>query len=353
MLIEVADEAALRPGREVAVYLWDQRQHPVSGQLFSGMRYGGDGRIVWQGESHVEIQLFDQFQQVHNHHGVILGEPQGQAPTPAWRPPIPVDVAPVDEAPAPQETGVDTHVAVVEPEATIAVKKERPRPFERIKNTYLERYDGRRQSLVISGGWAGDGHNSGAGLGSVGWRYHPRKGLGLVELGLEGLRSNRWVTSDVDELGDDEYTSREPALAYWLWTRLDSPGTIAVFGGLGAGVDISGLSVGGMVGLRLGPLEASRAELFFTQYGKLGGRLTLDGRVTLTEALRLGVRTRLGNLPKHNGWDIRQARADGALLVSFDPARWLTISAAGGLAGYDLTFKDSGPVIDAQVEVRW
>ncbi|MBT3222474.1 MAG: hypothetical protein HN348_25660, partial [Proteobacteria bacterium] len=25
LLVEVADEAALRPGREVAVYLWDQR----------------------------------------------------------------------------------------------------------------------------------------------------------------------------------------------------------------------------------------------------------------------------------------------------------------------------------------
>ncbi len=67
---------------------------------------------------------------------------------------------------------------------------------------------------------------------------------------------------------------------------------------------------------------------------------------------RLGARTRIGDLPRHDG-AFRQLRADGALVLSADLGPALTLDLAGGVGGYDLLWADAGVVADGALEVRW
>ena len=171
----------------------------------------------------------------------------------------------------------------------------------------------------------------------------------MVEVGLEGLRGRHWVEGD--EAGETWAT--EPVAGAWLWTRLDTAGVgLAGIFGAGLGVDAEGPTMATLLGLRSGLPDRSRVELLWEHRGRLGDRLDLDGRVALADPLRIGMRARLGDLPRHDG-DLRQRRADGALLLSWDPTPALTFTVAGGVGAYDLLWADAGPVVDGALEVRW
>lgn len=316
----VATEAAeLRPGGAVAVYVEERRPDPRGGERV-GLRYAGDARLIWVGEGLVELDLAPGAEAPPEGR-VILGDPRGLAPTPPWTPPPPPVVAQVEAPPAPPPP-----------------PKPPPHPPRETQ-----------RGLVATGGWAGDGYGTGAGAATLAWTWRPPKGPGLVSVGLEGLRGQRWVQGT----DADEPWAREDVAATWLWTRLDTPGVgLALIGGLGLGVDAEGPAVATLLGLRTGAPDASRIELQWEHLGRLGDRVTLDGRVALADPLRVGARGRLGDLPQHDG-DARQRRGDGALLLSWDASPHLTLTAAGGLGAYDLLWADAGPVFDGAVELKW
>ena len=365
LTVEIATD--LLPGSAVAVYVSELRPDPRTGGAMEGLRYAGDGRIVWVGDGLVEIALVHPNQDIALGAGVQLGDPAKSSPTPAYAPPEQASAHRAQPVPEPEPPPEPEPVH--EPEPAFAPGPEPESAFEvslltSLNTTttgeelpassaaYTSRYGDRRQSLRVGAGWSGDGFGSGAGLGGAAWRMYPERAVSLVEIGLDGLRSNRWVAADAKVKGEE--AGLEPAVGYWLWTRVDTRGTgLAGLAGLAVGVDGSGLAMGFMVGVRTGVAHGDRIELTFTHRGALGGRLAMDGRVRLADPLRIGVRTRVGDLPKHSDDTFRQGRSDAALLLSADPSPWLTLEVAGGFGGYDLLFDDIGAVLDGALEIRW
>jgi len=356
LTVEIATDTLL-PGSIVAIYVGDLRPDPRTGEAVDGLRYGGDGRIIWVGDGLVQVALSYPEQGIEPGAVVELGAPMKATPTPAWRPPEPEPDPPPDDKAVPEPE--PTPVALNEPKTSSGAE------FLSYFNTttsgdvlpssraaFTSRYGDRRQSIRAGAGWSDDGFGSGAGVGGLAWRMVPQKGPGLIEIGLDGVRANRWVAGDVKLKGEE--AGLEPAIGYWLWTRLDTAGNgLAGISGLALGVDGDGLALGFLVGLRSGVAHGDRIELTYTHRGSLGGRLAMDGRVRLSDPLRIGVRTRVGDLPRHGDGTFRQNRADSVLLVSADPTPWLTFEIGAGLGGYDLLFDDAGLVLDGAVEVRW
>ena len=316
--------SALRPGGVVAVYVEEIRPDP-SGAPMTGLRYAGDARLVWVGEGLVELALAEGAAPPETGR-VILGDSRGLPPTPPWRPP----------APAPE--------LAVEP--LVEAPTEPPPPPDRERSARVT--PALQSGLLASGGWAGDGYGTGAGALTLAWTWRPSRGPGLVMIGLEGLRGQRWAEGD-----ETEPWAKEAVAATWLWTRLDTAGVgLALIGGLGLGVDAEGPAAATLIGLRTGDPDGSRIELQWEHLGRLGDRLSLDGRIAMADPLRIGVRGRLGDMPLHDG-DALQRRADGALLLSLDASPHLTLTAAGGLGAYGLLWADAGPVVDGALELRW
>ncbi len=362
LTLEIASEALL-PGGEVAVYVSDLRPDPRTGKTVAGLRYAGDGRIVWVGEGLVQITLWNPDQMLPEGAFVQLGEPMSAPPTPEYSPPEP-EPAPEpdpdpepDPEPEPEPEPAPEAVFELEPEPEINLltslnSTTAGEILVDSRTAYASRYGDRRQAVRLGAGWSDDGFRSGAGVGGVAWRLYPQKGPGLVEIGLDGVRAQRWVAAEVKSKGEE--SALEPAVGYWLWTRLDTPGNgVAGLSALAMGVDGEGLALGFMVGVRTGIAHGDRIELTYTHRGSLGGRLAMDGRVRLSDPVRLGVRTRVGDLPRHGDSAFRQSRADAVLLVSADPTPWMTFDVAAGLGGYDLLFDDAGFVADGALEVRW
>ncbi len=211
------------PGTTVAVYLEEVRPDPRGGEPIVGLRYAGDARISWVGPDLIEL-LPERPEVVAAGTGVRLGEPLGAEPTPAWVPPGPHPVAVVESAPEP-----------------VAPPREASEPFEpawtrAVSGEALGRLTdepGLPQALVVEGGFTGDGYDTGAAWGAVGWQLRPPVGPGQIEVRLEGLRGERWVEGK----GDEPYAT-EPAVGYWLLGRVDTAGVgLGVYGVLGAGVD--------------------------------------------------------------------------------------------------------------------
>jgi len=350
LLVELVDPAApLFPGDEVGVYAADPRRDPRTGELVDGFRYAGDGTVTWRAPL-VEVQL-TRPGSLREGGALVIGTPLGRPPTPAWRPePVVAEPEPLASVPAPVAEPPRARSRPLRSALAPLGRDLDGRVLGSVHARHLERFGGRRNALRTWGGFAGDGYDSGAATGGVAWIGRPRRGPARVEVGVEGLRGQRWVQGEGE--GDEEW-GLEPAVGYWMWSRVDSAGLgLAVFGGLGAGVDADGLALAWMAGVRTGDPDRSRIELWWEDRGGLGARAVLDGRVALADSLRLGVRARLGNLPRHDG-DFLQTRADGALVASVDPAPWMTVTLAGGLGGYDLLLPDAGLVADAALEVRW
>jgi hypothetical protein len=328
--------AELRPGRSVGVFLSDLRPDPRTGELVSGLRYAGDGRVTWAGGALARIGL-DSTAGAEVGDRIVLGEATGSAATPAYVPPRPPVAAPDPPVPPP----------------VVSARAPAPLPFEtddsgaRLGSVHYDDRSG--QSLVLWAGYADHGYDDALGTGGVAWRLRPRRGPALVEIGLDGLRTRRWVAGSSAE---EPYGS-EPVVGYWLWGRVDSPGLgLAVIGALGAGVDVDGLALGWRLGLRTGHPDRSRIELAYERRGALGGLLILDGRVAVADPVRIGLRTRTGDLARHDG-DFTQMRADGAVVLSADVTSAWTLELGGGVGAYDLVWRDAGPVLDGAVEVRW
>lgn len=339
----VAVEQAPSPGVHVAVYLAEERV--VADRRVVGFRYGGDAEVAWAGGGFAELRLAHDVP-VAEDAVVRLGHPRGGPPAVSRPPPAPVAIAPVAEPPAP------VAIAPVPPP-----RSSTPWPFDTdLEGRRLahDRPSEGRHAVVLRAALTADGTRAPATFeGLAAWRFFPARGPGRVEVGLEALRGARWVKG-ADPLGDpEEAYGLEPAAGYWLWTRLDSPGVgLAVFGGLGAGVDTEGLSAGVLLGGRTGDPHGSHVELSHETRGGLGWRTALSGQVVLAEPLRAGLRARLGALPR-NDPGFRRTRADGALTVSVQARPGLRVSLAGGLAAYDLLLADAGPVLDAALEVSW
>lgn len=341
LLLELTG-TGLYPGGLVAVYVEERRPDPRGGEVV-GLRYAGDARLSWVGEGLVELALAEEAQSPASGR-VILGPPRGLEPTPPWAPPAPpapLAVAQVETPEAPAERPHSERRAL-----------KIPGLGEDLDGSPLGSvHDGQpsSQAILSWGGYAADGYGTGAGTGGLAWRLRPAKGPGLVEVGLEGLRGRHWVEGDED----DETWATEPVAGAWLWTRLDTAGVgLAGIFGAGLGVDAEGPTMATLLGLRSGLPDRSRVELLWEHRGRLGDRLDLDGRVALADPLRVGMRARLGDMPLHEG-DLRQRRADGALLLSWDPVPRLTLTVAGGLGAYDLLWADAGPVADGALELRW
>jgi len=340
----VAAAAPLWPGERRSVYLAEARPDPRDGSLVEGWRYAGDGRVVWVGEGVVELALAYPLAG-DAATSAILRAPLDAAPTAVWMPqaPPPVEVPAADGLTAPEVQSAEA-----------PPRREGPRAFGRdrggvaLGDVHDAPFYGRGAALRVTGGYAGDGFDSGLGLGTASWRVRPARGPGLVEVGVEGLWGQRWLEGE----GTESY-GLEPAVAYRVWSRVDSPGVgLAVIGGLGAGVGAEGLGVSGLVGLRSGHPDATRVEVLYEARGGLGGRLSLDGRVAVRDALRVGARSRVGDLPRHDG-AFRQLRADGAAVLAADLGSSLTLELAAGAGGYDLLWADAGFVADGALEVRW
>jgi|GEM_PF-3049288 len=319
------------PGQTVAVYVAEARPDPRTDEPVQGLRYAGDARIVWVGPELVALVLAYPVA-IAAGTPVRLGSPQGGEPTPAWQAPAPVAAAPPPEPPA------------------------EPRPPSGLVQGLMAVHLGQvhdddatwPQALALEGGLIGDGYDTGAGWGAVAWSLRPPEGPGRVEVRLEGLRGERWVTGK----GDEPHAT-EPAVGYWLLTRVDTAGVgLAAYGVLGAGVDDVGPGVALGAGLRAGHPDRTRIELSWQGRGRMGQRFVLDGRVALRDDLRVGVRARAGTLPVHQG-DFLQWRADGALVVDAVVRQRIALQWALGAGGYDLPWRDLGLVADGRVEVRW
>ena len=330
------------PGERFSVYLSEARPDPRSGVLVEGWRYAGDGRVVWSGAGVVELALEHPLATTQGG-AVVLRAPLGASPTAAW-----VAPGPPAEVPAPPlvEVLVAGPPEVERPPLVFATGRDRSGAA--LGTVHDAPMYQRPTALRVSGGFAGDGFGSGVGLGAASWRLRPTRGPGLVEVGVEGIRGQRWLEGE----GDEGY-GLEPAVGYRVWSRLDTPGQgLALIGGVGAGVGAEGLALSGLIGVRTGHPDASRIETTFEARGGLGNRLTLDGRLAMRDALRLGARTRIGDLPRHDG-ALRQLRADGALVLAADLGPAVTLELAGGAGGYDLLRADAGIVADGALEVRW
>ncbi len=125
-----------------------------------------------------------------------------------------------------------------------------------------------------------------------------------------------------------------------------------MYGVLGAGVDDEGLAFALGAGVRTGHPDRTRLELGWDGRGPMGSRFVLDGRVALSDQVRVGLRSRVGTLPTHRG-DFLQWRADGALVVDAVVRERWRFQGAVGAGGYDLPWRDLGLVTDGRVEVRW
>lgn len=345
-LLASAPTEGLRPGGTVAVYVEERRPDPRGGEVV-GLRYAGDARLVWVSDGLVELALAEGAEAPAEGR-VLLGSPRGLAPTPPWSPPPPPVAPPSVEAPAAAPAALAT--APVEREVR---PSHLPGLGEDLDGAPLgdlhARRDGPASAIIASGGWAGDGYDTGAGAAALTWRYRPTRGPGEVSVGLEGSRGRRWVQG----ASDDDPWATEAVAGAWLWTRMDSASVgFGLSGGLGLGVDAEGPTLATHLGLRSGDPDGSRIELDWEHLGRLGDRVSLDGRVALAEPIRLGARARIGDLPRHDG-DARQRRGDGALILSVDLGAHLRLTAAGGLGAYDLLIADAGPVFDSALEITW
>lgn len=343
--VAIDPEQAPEPGEVVAVYTSESRTDPRTGEVTEGLRYAGDGRVIWVGGDLAQLVLDHPEQPLADH--LVLGPPRGADPTP-WLAPEPA---------VPAETPILAEAPVPDPVVPEPVREPPPTIHDAVRA-----HTGRSQSLVAALDWSDDGYGSGIGTGSLGWSWVPERGPGRVAVRLEGLRGSRWVGA---ASGDpSEPWAREPAVGYWLWTEVEA-GWIGLAPSVGAavGVQQSGPAAGLSLGLRSGLPHRGHARLTYDVYGELGTRWTLLGAVPLSERVRIGPRARIGNLPIHepppsiltvdapSPW--RQQRADGALRLTWDALDALTLTLGGGLAGYDLLLADAGPVLDTAVEVRW
>lgn len=346
LVVELHGAAELRPGERVSVYLSEPRE--LAGRTTRGLRYAGDADLSWAGDGLVEL-LGAEASLASVGEEVRLGSPTGgtAAPPLAWSPPEP-EPGPLEE-PAPHDL---TPSGLTPDLATGSFGSEsgtRAGGFDRgWRETVHERRAGSSQALAASVGFAGDGYDAGVGVGSVAWRLRPDRGPALVEVELAGLHAERWVQGN-----GDEAPAREPAVGYWLWTRVDGAGTrLAPLVGLAAGVEQEGLGTGWLLGLRTGHPDGSYLETAVRGWGSLGQRGRLEGRIALSDELRVGVRARAGALPTHDG-DFLQDRADGVLVVDWDPLPLLGLELAAGAGGYDWLLRDAGLAADASLEVRW
>ncbi len=343
MMLAVPAEPVLEPGGTVAIYVEERRPDPRGGELV-GLRYAGDASLVWVGPGVVELALAEGAAAPATGQ-VLLGPARGLPPTPPWSPPPPPP-PPVVEAPPPPVAVAQPTPRPSRPPALPGISEDLDgRPL----GTVHADQDAATPSVRLWGGYAADGYGTGAGLYGAAWRLRPAQGPGLVEIGLETLRGERWAEGE----DEGERWAREAVAGAWLWTRVDTAGVgLAGIFGAGLGVDAEGLALATLLGLRTGDPDLSRVELLWERRGDLGQRLSLDGRVAVVDPLRIGLRARLGDLPQHDG-DARQLRSDGALLLSWDALPALTLTVAGGVGAYDLLWADAGPVVDGGVEVRW
>jgi len=118
-------------------------------------------------------------------------------------------------------------------------------------------------------------------------------------------------------------------------------------------VDEQGVSAGGEIGGRLGRPTGERVELIYRSQGDLGGRLSVDGRLEVRPGLRLGLRARVGDLPRNDGARLLQSRADGTALLELDLAQRHSLGLGAGVGAYDLLLADFGPVLHGSWESRW
>jgi hypothetical protein len=336
----------LRPGGLVAVYVAEARPDPRGGDQV-GLRYAGDAVVTWVGVDLVALELLAS-QAPAAGEAVVLGPPTGLAPTARWAPPTPPEPAPAGPV-----AGLDSgHLTPV-----YSPREHRPNPVvvavtsdadHRPLGSTHDRAEPHPQALTAWGGFAGTGYGTGLGAAGLTWSFTPAHGPGRVAIGLEGTRSRRWVAGTADEP-----SGQELAAGYWLWTDVDGAGVgLAVLAGAGIGVDVEGLAIGARVGLRCGDPRSTHVDLVWEGRQRFGYRLTLDGRAALSDAWRIGLRTRLGDAPKPVG-SFRAQRADTALTVDWDVGDRLRLGLAGGVGGYDLLLADAGVVADGNVEVRW
>jgi len=338
-LLLAVEDPAFSPGVRLALYVTELRPDPRTGERVPGHRYAGDARVAWVGPDLVELALAHPGP-VAEGTAVTLGPPLAAAPTPAWR------------APEPEPLPREVVVAAAPPPAPPPPP---PEPFffdVDLTGAELGRVtDGpalHPMSVALEGGFAGDGYGTGFGWGAVAWSVRPQRGPARVELRLEGLRGERWV-----EGKGDEPWSTEPAAGYWLLGRVDSPGVgLAGFATVGAGVDDVGPGFALGLGVRTGHLDRSHVSLAWDGRGRMGNRFVLDGRVALSDALRVGLRGRVGTLPLHQG-DFRQWRSDAALVVDAVVRERWALSGAVGAGAYDWLWRDAGLVADGRLEVRW
>lgn len=372
IVLALTGPALWRSGEGVALFVDEQRADPRTGALVSGQRYAGDALVQWVGsgpEPLVEVVVHPAAA-LRTGDTLRLDRPRGLPPVAAWQPPPP---PPVLEQPATGSPAPDTVAATPGRERAKAdagwalLGIDRDLDGSPLGSVHQRRRITASQALALSGGWSGDGYGSGLGSGGLTWRLRPARGPARVELSLLGLRGQRWVQAEDShaEDGDEdqgtllvEEDSREPAVGYWLWSRVDSPGIgLAAFGGLGGGVEAEGLALGLQLGLRTGHPDGSHLALDYQRWGRMGQRWTLQGEIALTGAqsptrLSTGIRVRRGNLPVHAG-DFAQDRSDGAVLLGLDPVPRLGLQLGLGLGGYDLLIADAGLVADGAVELRW
>ncbi len=353
LLLSVPLDWAVQPGGAVAVYVEELRPDPRGGTL-TGLRYAGDARLLWVGEGVLELALVEGAAPPAAGR-VVLGEPRGLPPTPPWAPPPAPAPPPVIEAdPLPRaEALADAHRTRERREVALPGLS-----FDlegAPLGTVHAAREGGEQAVIAWGGYAADGYGTGAGTAGAAWRLRPERGPALIEIGLESMRGERWAEAEeaTEEIAADERYAREAVAGAWLWTRVDTAGLgLAAVMGAGLGVDAEGPALATILGLRTGDPDLDRVELLWEHRGRLGDRLTLDGRVAVSDPLRLGLRARIGDLPRHDA-DVRQLRADGVLVVAWDPLPNLRWTMAGGLGAYDLLWADAGPVLDGALEVRW
>jgi len=360
-VVEAADpwltvrvDGAPAAGTRVAVYLREDRPAPEGVGTAVGYRYAGDALVTWSGPEYAEIRL------VHPSAASVgavvrLGPARNGVPSPVRPPPerAAPPVTPEEEGPVALEAGTPSETRPPE------VPRTPWNPLEPLQTDLRGEDVGTmngeaRHAIVVSGGLVDDGTRAPPTWSArVAWRYRPAKGLGRIEVGVDGIRGARWVKGADGAQDPDERYGLETAAGYWLWTRLDTAhvGWGLIFG-FGAGVDNDGLTGGLLLGLRAGHLDHDRVALTWEERGRLGWQVALDGRVQLADPLRVGLRSRVGALPENDPGFLR-ARTDGALLLEVRPVPALRVTLAGGLAAYDLLFDDAGPVVDAGVEVRW
>ncbi len=347
----LALSSELEPGSAVAVYVEEIRRDPRTQAPLAGRRYAGDARVTWIGPGLIEIELLSTAGITAGAH-LTLGAPRGLPPV-APAPPRPPEPVP----------------RVAQPEAV----PDPPRPPRRrlLGDAHGAAVVEPGQALVLRGGHASDGYGTGLSHGAVRWRLRPAAGPTRVDLELEGLSGQRWLTPEID-IGEtdgesDEGAAREPAVAYWLWAGSDGPMLhLSPTAALGVGVGQEGLELGWELGLRSGHPDGTHVAIAWRRVGALGSLTTLSGQLCLgspagpsaragSPGVRAGLRIRRGDLPRHAdpGGTLQQDRADGALTLGVPLGPRTDLALAGGLGGYDLLWADAGPVADITLERRW